>query len=53
VSFDTVLEAGGLEGLMNKFFAARLLRPVYTDELEPLERDTQSHPRQVLRHVLE
>jgi Polyketide cyclase / dehydrase and lipid transport len=38
VRFDTVLEAAGLEGLMNKFFAARLLRPVYTEELERLER---------------
>lgn len=42
VRFDTVLEAGGLEGVMNRFFAARLLRPVYTDELERLERYAQS-----------
>jgi Polyketide cyclase / dehydrase and lipid transport len=42
VRFDTVLKAGGLEGLMNKFLAARLLRPVYTDELERLERYAQS-----------
>jgi uncharacterized protein YndB with AHSA1/START domain len=42
VRFDTVLKAGGLEGLMNRFFAARLLRPVYTDELERLERYAQS-----------
>src|SRR5947209_5586657 len=42
VRFDTVLDAGGLAGLMNKFFAARLLRPVYTDELERLERYAQT-----------
>ncbi len=42
VRFDTVLQAGGLEGLMNKFFAARLLRPVYADELQRLERYAQS-----------
>jgi hypothetical protein len=27
---------------MNKLFAARVLRPVYTDELERLERYAQS-----------
>jgi hypothetical protein len=42
VRFHTVLEAGGLAGLMNKFFAVRLLRPVYADELERLERYAQS-----------
>ena len=49
VRFDTVLEAGGLEGLMNKFFAARLLRPVYTDELERLQRYAQSEAVAVQR----
>jgi hypothetical protein len=42
VRFDTVLEAGGLEGVMNKLFAARLLAPVYSDELERLERYAQA-----------
>lgn len=42
VRFETVLEAGGLAGLMNKFFAARLLRPVYADELSRLERYARS-----------
>jgi hypothetical protein len=42
VRFDTVLEAGGLEGLMNWFFAARLLRPLYADELQRLERYAQA-----------
>jgi hypothetical protein len=42
VRFHTVLEAGGLQGLMNRLFAARLLRPVYADELERLERHARS-----------
>jgi hypothetical protein len=46
VRFDTVLEAGGLGGLINKFFAARLLRPLYTEELERLERYAQSQSTQ-------
>jgi len=49
VRFDTMLEAGGLEGLLNKFFAARLLRPVYTDELERLERYAQAEAVAVQR----
>ncbi len=47
VRFDTVLDAGGVQGLMNKLFAAHLLRPVYTDELERLERYA---PTQVATH---
>jgi len=42
VRFDTVLEAGGLQGLLNRLLAARLLLPVYTDELGRLERYAQS-----------
>jgi hypothetical protein len=42
VRFDTVLRAGGLEGLLNKVFAARLLHPLYADELERLERYAQT-----------
>jgi hypothetical protein len=42
VRFDTVLEASGLEGLLNRLMAARLLRPVYADELQRLERYAQS-----------
>ena len=42
VRFDTVLDGGGLAGLMNKFFGARLLGPVYADELERLERYAQT-----------
>lgn len=36
VRFDTVLDAGGLEGILNRLFAARILRPVYEDELRLL-----------------
>lgn len=43
VRFDTVIEAGGLQGLMTRLFAPRLLAPVYVDELERLERHAQSH----------
>jgi Polyketide cyclase / dehydrase and lipid transport len=42
VRFDTVLEARGLEGLMNRLFAARLLQPLYADELGRLERYARS-----------
>jgi Polyketide cyclase / dehydrase and lipid transport len=43
VRFDTVLEAGGIEGLVNRLVAARLLRPLYADELERLERHARAH----------
>ena len=43
VRFDTVMDAGGLEGLMNRLFAGRLLRPVYADELERLEAYARAH----------
>jgi hypothetical protein len=43
VRFDTVIEAGGLEGLMTRLFASRMLRPLYADELARLERYAQQH----------
>jgi hypothetical protein len=43
VQFDTLLEAGGLEGVFIRLFAARLLGRVYADELERLERYAQAH----------
>jgi|SRR6266498_2860341 hypothetical protein len=49
VRFDTVLEAGGLQGLMNWLFAARLLRPLYTDELDRLECYAQYQAAAVMR----
>src|SRR5205823_15058874 len=43
VRFDSVFHAGGLEGLMLRLFAGRLLRPVYEEELTLLERYAQNH----------
>ena len=42
--FDTVLEAGGFEGLMTRLFAPGMLRRMYADELERLERHAREHP---------
>jgi Polyketide cyclase / dehydrase and lipid transport len=43
VRFDTVLEAGGIEGLLNRLLAPRLMGSLYADELERLERHAQAH----------
>ena len=43
VRFDTVIEAGGLQGIVNRMFAARLLGPIYADELRRLEGHAQAH----------
>jgi hypothetical protein len=45
VRFDTVLRGGGLEGVLTRLFAGRLLRPIYEDELARLETAAKSHPR--------
>ena len=44
VRFDTVIEAGGPAGLMTRLFAPSMLRPLYADELDRLERHAKSHP---------
>lgn len=44
VRFDTVLEAGGLQGLMTRLFAPGMLRPVYAQELARLEAHAKAHP---------
>ncbi len=44
VRFDTVLEASGPAGLLTRLFAPGMLRPVYADELERLERHAKAHP---------
>jgi hypothetical protein len=44
VRFDTVLEAGGLAGLLTRLLAPRMLRPVYAEEMERLERHAKAHP---------
>jgi hypothetical protein len=43
VRFDTVMEAGGLEGLLTRLFAPGMLRPLYADELDRLERHAMAH----------
>ena len=44
VRFDTVLEVGGLMGLVTRLVAPGMLRPVYADEMERLERHAKAHP---------
>lgn len=44
VRFDTVIELGGLQGLLTRLFVPGLLRPVYADELERLEQHAKAHP---------
>jgi hypothetical protein len=44
VRFDTVMEAGGLMGVMTRLFAPGMLRPVYAEELDNLERHAKAHP---------
>jgi Polyketide cyclase / dehydrase and lipid transport len=43
VRFDTVIDEGGLKGVMNRLFAPRLLVPIYRDELERLEEYARTH----------
>jgi len=44
VRFETVLHESGLQGLLTRLFAARLLRPIYEDELDRLAALTLAHP---------
>ena len=37
VRFDTIIDEAGVRGVLTRLFAARLLRPVYDDELARLE----------------
>jgi hypothetical protein len=46
VRFDTVIDEGGLQGVLNRLFAARLLGPVYEDELIRLEEYAKAHRRE-------
>lgn len=43
VRFDTVIDDRGLTGLMTRLFAARLLRPLYADELQRLDAFAKKH----------
>jgi hypothetical protein len=43
VRFDTVIDEGGLQGILDHVFAARLFGPVYADELRRLEDHAKAH----------
>jgi hypothetical protein len=43
VRFDTVLDEAGIQGILNRLFAARILRPIYEDELRKLEAYARHH----------
>jgi hypothetical protein len=43
VRFDTVIDDGGVQGILTRLFAARLLEPIYEDELRRLEEHAQAH----------
>jgi hypothetical protein len=44
VRFDTTIDDPGLQGVLTRMFAGRLLRPIYDDELSRLEAVARSHP---------
>jgi len=44
VKFDTVIDQRGLQGILNRLFAARMLGPIYEDELRRLEDHAKAHP---------
>jgi hypothetical protein len=43
VRFDTAIEASGLQGVLNRLFVGRLLRPIYEDELRRLDVHARAH----------
>ena len=45
VRFDTTIDDPGLQGVLTRLFAGRLLRPIYEEELSRLEELAKSHPR--------
>jgi Polyketide cyclase / dehydrase and lipid transport len=45
VRFDTTIDDPGLQGVLTRMFAGRLLRPIYDDELSRLEAVARSHPQ--------
>jgi hypothetical protein len=44
VRFETVIEAGGLMGLITRLAAPGMLRSVYADEMTRLEQHARAHP---------
>lgn len=43
VRIETVIVAGGLDGLLTRLLGRRLMLPLFADELERLERHAQAH----------
>ena len=43
VRFDTVIEAGGLMGLIARLAVPGMLRPIYAEEMARLEQHAQAH----------
>jgi hypothetical protein len=43
VRFDTIVDDRGVQGLLSRMFAGRLLRPIYEDELRRLEAYARAH----------
>jgi hypothetical protein len=44
VRFDTVIDDGGVPGMLTRLFALRLMRSLYEDELARLEACARAHP---------
>ena len=44
VRFDTVIDEPGIQGILNRLFAARTFGPFYRDELRRLEAHARAHP---------
>jgi Polyketide cyclase / dehydrase and lipid transport len=51
VRFDTVLDESGVQGWLTWLFAARLIAPIYEDELDRLEELAMAHPSPVRSEV--
>jgi len=43
VRFDTVIDEGGVQGVLNRLFAGRTLGPIYEEELRRLEDHARAH----------
>ena len=43
VRFETTLSQGGFQGVLNRLFGARLLRPIYEEELHRLDEYARAH----------
>jgi hypothetical protein len=43
VRFDTVIDEPGLQGILNRLFGARMIGPIYEDELTRLEEHAMAH----------